>query len=188
LKFPEDREFLAQQAEQEGEAASKPTSPDPNMIPVGEVAGIVEQEVIVREHRQRWAQAMQDPQFAEYAANASAADVGLDHQILTSIAAQANSPVVVAFLANRPDIAEELAAMPVARGVAEVAKLSAWLQIQLQQQTVPQTAPRRVSAAPPPIRPLGGSPTKTNAVDLNTCDYQTYRRVRDVQSKCRYNR
>jgi hypothetical protein len=183
LKFPADAELLDQLAEQaKPEAEAQPQKP--GMIPAEQVGNIVEQQVILREHQARWQQAMQDPDFAEFASSVPVSDVEWAPEIGATVAAQHDSPALVAFLCARTDLAQQLAQMPIPRALAEVSRLSAWLHSQLQPQNAPAPV-ARVSNAPQPINPVRGSGTKSS-VPLDQADYQTFKRVREAQVKGRY--
>ena len=47
--------------------------------------------------------------------------------------------------------------------------------------------PIRKTSAPPPIRPVGGSATRST-VPIDELDYQSFRKIRDQQEKAHYHR
>jgi len=88
-------------------------------------------------------------------------------------------PEATLFLAQNPAEAQKLQSVPEHLALAHVAQLTARLN--------PGFHRRPTSNAPPPIRPLGGSSTKSS-VPPDEMSYQDYRRMRDAQEKNRYKR
>jgi hypothetical protein len=127
LRFPES-EDLHQLVAPNDVTENNTPPPAEEMIPASKVREVIEIQGIVREHQQRWAQAMSDPAFAELATQVLPAPaVEWDPAIGTTVAGQANCPALVLFLSARPEVAQQIAQMPVARAQAEVARLSARL-------------------------------------------------------------
>jgi hypothetical protein len=154
--------------------------PAPGMVPASQVAHLVESNLVVREHNQRMQAALQNPEFAAAMSKIDPnVDVPWANEIGLSVAAAHNSPALVWFLGSRPDVARSIASMPTARGVAEVARLSAWLQTEMQPQnaSVRRTAPAPI---PPPMTPVSGSAVSVprNSADPSTMTFSEYKRWR----------
>lgn len=112
-----------------------------------------------------------------------------------------NGAEVAYFLGKNRDKAADLMKMSEARAMAEVGRLSAELR---NGQTVSEKADSELaeeeaeaapapvlqrprSHAPAPIRPVGGSATKSS-VPMDELSYAEYRKLRDQQAKARYRR
>jgi len=79
------------------------------------------------------------------------------------------------YLMRNPQEVRQIAALPEHLAQARI--------VQLANRFNP-AAQSRMSAAPPPIRPIGGSAT-TSAVPLDEADYQVYKREREKQIRAR---
>jgi hypothetical protein len=93
-------------------------------------------------------------------------------------------------LAEHPEVAAELNKMPIERAVRETQEALIILKYEAQKAAGQQaTAPRAraVSAAPAPIKPLGGGNTKSS-LPLDQMSYQEFRKARDREAKARYSR
>lgn len=104
-------------------------------------------------------------------------------------------------LARNPKIARELMEMPVEMAMARAGAMAEQLGINeseepTSQQKEPEETPnaftprvavRPASTAPAPIRPVGGSSTKSS-VPMDELPYEQYRKMRDQQEKARYRR
>jgi len=86
-------------------------------------------------------------------------------------------PEATLFLAQNPAEAQKLQDVPEHLALAHVAQLTARLN--------PGFNRRATSNAPAPIRPIGGSSTKSS-VPLDELPYQDYKREREKQAKARY--
>jgi hypothetical protein len=177
------QDFVRERQQPRTEQVEPRQSPD--MVPASRVDELAEVKTVVNEHNQRLAQALQDPSFREAMAQIDPNNVNVEWspQVGMAVAAQNNSPALVWFLGSRPDVAREIAAMPVHRGVAEVARLSAWLQGEMR----PNAASAQHSSPPlpAPIKPVGGSSTKVSAVPQGEETYQDYklRREREIRAR-----
>jgi hypothetical protein len=90
-------------------------------------------------------------------------------------------------LAQNPDVAEQLRQMPLSEAVRQTREALGVLKYQAAN---PQPAPparKAISNAPAPIRPVGGSATRSS-VPIDETDFQTFRNIRDQQEKQRYRR
>ncbi len=90
------------------------------------------------------------------------------------LVSQPGGAEVAAFLSKNPEQAQELVELPWHLAAAKVGALVAKMN---------PSAQRQLSAAPKPIRPIGGSPSKTAAIDLSETDYQTFKYEREKQIK-----
>jgi hypothetical protein len=188
LAIPEDPPKTVEATAKETESrlqelerrTSAPIEPQPATATQADIDNLVEQRVSFREHEGRLAAAMQDPGFREAMGQIDLNNVNIvfNPQVATVIASQINSPVVTWFLASKPQLAQEISSMPVPRAIAEISKLSSWLQVQMQQ---PQNAaPGHRTATEPtprPIKPVGGSstPQSHGYVAPDQMDYQSYK-------------
>lgn len=111
-----------------------------------------------------------------------------------------NGAEVAYYLGKHRDKAEELMKMSQARAMAEVGRLSAEIRdgqtlsdkpdseiAEEEAEQEPAPSRRPLSRAPAPIRPVGGSATKSS-VPMDELNYQEYRKLRDQQAKARYRR
>jgi hypothetical protein len=98
--------------------------------------------------------------------------------VMDALLALPGGPEATVHLIKNPEARERLANLPDHVAVAAVADLAARL----------SSSGKRVrSNAPPPIRPVGGSSTKSS-VPLDERPYSEYRKIRDQQEKNRYRR
>jgi len=163
------------------EAPVSPTqfSP-PGMVPADQVDTIVETKLVMKEHQDRFTQALQNPEFREAMMQVPANDITWNPAITMAVAAQSNSPIVTWFLHAKPELAQQIASMPVLRGVAEISKLASWLQTEMRQ---PQnTSTRRPEPPAPVYNHLTGSNTR-GSVPLGELPYAEYKRIREQQRK-----
>jgi hypothetical protein len=130
-------------------------------------------------------------------------DVAIYPGVQMAIMEMENGPAVAYYLGTHRDLASKLMDMSEARAMAEVGRISATLGVAVDDE--PSSAPegneeeeepvhrasppprKAVSAAPAPIKPLGGGNTKSS-VPLDQLDYADFRKIRDQQQKARYRR
>lgn len=97
------------------------------------------------------------------------------------------------YLARNPKVARDLMAMPVELAMAKAGAIAA--QLGTTESEAPSSAGdeeepapvRKAKTAPAPIRPVGGSATKSS-VPLDELPYAEYRKMRDQQEKNKYRR
>jgi len=156
--------------------------PQETMVPASRVADVVEQQILVREHHQRLAAAMQNPEYAQAMAaiDPDTVNVSWDPAIGAALCAQPNSAMLVWFLSARPDVAQQIASMTPVRGVAEMSKLASWLETQMRP---PNTSAQR-PAPPAPIKPLSGAMTRSS-VPTGEMSYQDFKRQREAEIRAR---
>lgn len=104
-----------------------------------------------------------------------AASVPLSEKVLDSLLTLPGGAESAVFLMKNAAEVRKLSALPEHMAIAHVAQLANRFNPAVQ---------RRMSAAPPPIRPIGGSAT-TSAVDLENAPYQVYKREREKQIRAR---
>ena len=126
--------------------------------------------------------------------------------VIVAIKQLENGAEVAYYLGKNRDIAKKLMEMTPVRAIAEVGKIAASLGERLadtpdtgeeneaieedEEQPVHKADPpprQAVSAAPRPIKPVGGSATKSS-VPLDELPYAEYRKLRDQQARNRYRR
>lgn len=121
--------------------------------------------------------------------------------VLNALVELENGPEVAYWLGKNRDQAQELMKLTETRAIARIGQISAELgngdvisekpdaEIAEEEAEEEEPRPKRraISAAPAPIRPVGGSSTKSS-VPLDEVDYATYRKIRDQQIKQKYRR
>jgi len=128
------------------------------------------------------------------------ADVPIHQGVQMAIIEMDNGPAVAYYLGTHRDVAAKLMDMSEARAMAEVGRISATLGVsetdeptsksEEEEEPVHRASPpprKAISAAPAPIKPLGGGNTKSS-LPMDQLDYAEYRKLRDQQSKARYRR
>ncbi len=103
--------------------------------------------------------------------------------VVDTIPGLENGPDVMYYLAQHPDVCEKLMEMKPHRAVAEIGKIAAALEPK--EDDEPSSTARGVSKAPAPIRPIGGSATKSS-VQADQLPYQEFKKLRNAQIKNRY--
>ena len=112
-------------------------------------------------------------------------DISIPRAVGLAIVELENGPDIVYYLGKNPDICEELMGMSDLAAIAEIGAIAASLVVANGGESNTQAKTPVSSSAPAPIRPGGGTSTKSS-VPLDETDYQTYRRVRAEQEKARY--
>src|SRR5262249_38537650 len=111
--------------------------------------------------------------------DAQAEGTDLTKGVHAALLVMPGGPEAAIYLLRNAEDRRKLASMPEYQAVAAVGFLAARL-------TQPQ-AKRAISSAPPPIKPVGGSATRSS-IPLDETDYQTYARIRNNQEKMRFRR
>jgi hypothetical protein len=98
------------------------------------------------------------------------------------------------YLGKNPKVARELTEMPVEMAMARAGSIADQLSVEESQEPTSEgiekgepSAPKRKAAPPAPIRPVGGSATKSS-VPLDELPYQDYVKIRTQQEKNRFRR
>lgn len=99
-----------------------------------------------------------------------------------------DGPEVAYQLASNPEMCARLSELAVDRGDSiALVEFGKWVSANFEERQVesqPEPARRPVAAKPAPIKPVGGSATRSN-VPLDQLDYRDYRRIRDEQARGR---
>lgn len=112
-------------------------------------------------------------------------DVEAPNVVLDVIRQHENGPDLQYYLGSHKDFSRKLLAMSPAMALVEVGKLMDKFAAEAEGEPEPQAT--RKSNAPPPIKPIGGSATKSS-IAADELPYQEYRRLREQQIKAKYRR
>jgi hypothetical protein len=118
------------------------------------------------------------PDFKEVFEKAITEGVDISPKVADVLLALPGGPETAVYLARNKQERERLARLPDDVAAAAAAQLAARFD--------PALRARR-SAAPAPIKPVGGSATKSS-VPLDEMPYSEYRKLRDQQERARYRR
>jgi hypothetical protein len=118
-------------------------------------------------------------------------DITLPQVALDTIVELAN-PAIAYYLAQHPEVCDELNDNVNRPGwvAARVGQIAAQVGMTTAEEVTEgesEESPVRRSAAPPPIKPVGGSATRSS-VPLDEMPYSEYRKIRDRQAQERFRR
>lgn len=119
-------------------------------------------------------------------------DIEIPQSVQLAVFETPNGPDIAYYLGKHPELCQELMQMSDVQAVMEVSRISDGLMQKPEEGqdkangNGQQPPPRRQSAAPAPIKPIGGGVHGGNSLPLDQVDYRDYRRIRDQQVKNRY--
>lgn len=92
-------------------------------------------------------------------------------------------PEVAYQLASDPELCTRLSEIATEDGdSAALVAFGKWVAVNFEDEQKPEPVVRKVAAKPAPIKPVGGSGTKSN-VPMDELDYRDFRRIRDEQER-----
>lgn len=155
-------------------SAADPTQPIPGMVPASEVDRLANQRSEQREFERKvsdWDTAgrKEFPDFVQQCNEVAAMGAAERPEFMRIVADIDNGHKLIPLLAQNPDEAARILALPQHRMAIELGKLS-----------LKQPAPKPVSAAPEPIKPLGspaGGKANSLSDDASTAEWMKARQA-----------
>jgi hypothetical protein len=105
-----------------------------------------------------------------------ATDVPVSESIIAAIKASPSGPAIRYYLAQNPDIAEELVDLPPVQAVLEIGRLEAKIVAPVKRPAI------KPSGAPEPVKPVAGNRGK-NTVDRDRLNDDEWRKLRHAERK-----